>query len=108
MLGNFAGVKVTEPGAERVRIEPVYCSLTELDASVSTERGNVGVSYSHWDDSFEITVTVPSNVTAELVLPKIGGSDPAKTAGTVYDDKNDYIDLHAEPRQGRLPFEEGE
>ncbi len=82
MLEGFAGVTITEPGASRVRIEPAYCALTSLDASVSTERGNVGVSYSRSDTRYDITVTVPTNMTAELVLPRIGESKFVRQNGS--------------------------
>lgn len=81
ILANFAGVMVTAPGAEKVRIAPAYCSLTSLDSSVSTERGNVRVSYSRSETDFDVTVTVPSNVTAEIVLPRLGEGEFARVNG---------------------------
>lgn len=72
ILENFAGVTNLEPGAKKVRIAPVYADLTSLDASVSTERGNVGVAYTRSENSYDIDITIPANVTAEIVLPIIG------------------------------------
>lgn len=72
ILENFAGVSNLEPGAKKVRIAPVYADLTSLDASVSTQRGNVDVSYTRSENSYEIDITIPANMTAEIVLPVIG------------------------------------
>ncbi|MGM9936027.1 MAG: family 78 glycoside hydrolase catalytic domain, partial [Candidatus Ornithomonoglobus sp.] len=72
ILENFAGVSNLAPGASKVRIAPVYTALTSLNASVSTERGAVKVSYTRDEASYDIAITVPANVTAELDLPIIG------------------------------------
>ncbi|MBQ3462485.1 MAG: hypothetical protein IJH36_05125, partial [Clostridia bacterium] len=72
ILKNFAGVTVTKAGASEVKIAPVYVDLTSLDAQVSTERGKVGVSYRRTSSSFDITITVPANMKANIVLPDVG------------------------------------
>lgn len=72
ILKNFAGVTNLEPGASKVQIAPVYTDLTSLDASVSTERGNIDVSYTRSDKSYDIDITIPANMTADIVLPVIG------------------------------------
>ena len=72
ILRNFAGVKVTEPGARRVSIAPVYVDLESLNATVQTERGGVGVKYERDDNKYEIILTIPANMTADVVLPNVG------------------------------------
>ena len=80
ILRNLAGVQILEAGAKRVKIAPVYVDLTSLDASVSTERGKVGVSYTlikadeetSTESSYSITLTIPANMTADVELPDIG------------------------------------
>lgn len=72
ILENFAGVTNIEAGAKKVRISPVYTDLTSLNASVSTERGNVEVGYTRSEKSYNIDITVPANMTAEIALPIIG------------------------------------
>ncbi len=81
MLENFAGVSVTEAGAKKIKIEPEYCALTSLDTEVSTERGKVGVKYTRSENRFDITITVPSNVEAEINLPNIGDGEFVRTNG---------------------------
>lgn len=72
ILEGFAGVTVTEPGASKVRIAPVYVDLTSLEASVQTERGAVRVAYERSEADYNITITVPTNMTADIELPNIG------------------------------------
>lgn len=72
ILESFAGVTVTEPGASKVRIAPVYADLTNVDACVQTERGAVGVSYERDDNSYNITINIPANMKADVELPDIG------------------------------------
>ncbi len=85
ILENFAGVSNLEPGAKKVRIAPVYADLESLDASVSTERGNVDVAYTRSENAYNIDITVPANVTAEIVLPIIGGGKFVEKNGRASD-----------------------
>lgn len=81
ILENFAGVTNVGPGASKVRIAPVYTDLTSLDASVSTERGNVEVSYTRSENAYDIDITIPVNMTADIVLPVIGSGKFAEKNG---------------------------
>lgn len=72
ILENFAGVTNIEPGAKKIRIAPVYADLESLATSVSTESGNVEVAYKRSENAYDIDITVPANMTAEIVLPVIG------------------------------------
>lgn len=85
ILENFAGVSNLEPGAKKIKIAPVYTDLTSLDASVSTQRGAVGVSYTRSDSSYEINITVPANVAAEISLPVIGSGKFVEKNGKAND-----------------------
>lgn len=88
MIENFAGVSVAEAGAKKIKIAPMYCALTSLNANVATERGTVGVSYERTNDNFNIMVTVPTNVTADVELPIIGDGEFKRTNGTAQSRKN--------------------
>ncbi len=72
MLERLAGVENLKPGARKVKIAPVYTDLTSLSANVSTERGVIGVCYTRSDTTYEIDITIPANITAELAFPVIG------------------------------------
>lgn len=81
ILENFAGVRNIEPGAKKVQIDPVYVDLTSLDARVSTERGPVNVSYTRAENSYDINITVPANMQADIILPVIGDGKFKETNG---------------------------
>lgn len=83
ILEHFAGVTVTEAGAKKIMITPAYGVLDSVDASVMTERGRVGVAYSGRKAEFEMTVSVPVNVQAQIVLPQIGTGEFIDADGAV-------------------------
>lgn len=72
ILEGFAGVRITDAGAQNIEIAPMYTDLTSLDARVQTQRGEVSVVYERSDSSYHINITVPANVKAQIKLPVIG------------------------------------
>ena len=93
ILENFAGVSNMTAGAASVRIAPVYCELESLEASVSTERGKIGVSYKRSDSNFDISITIPANVTAQIELPVIGDGEFKLSNGTMIGEIKDGVQL---------------
>lgn len=93
ILENFAGVQIIKAGAEEIKIAPAYTDLSSLDTSVWTERGVVKVSYERNDEKFDITVTVPANVTAQIELPVIGNGEFKRTNGDAQSEKDDEVQV---------------
>ncbi len=83
VVENIAGVTVTEAGAAKVKITPAYGVLDSMSASVTTERGNIDVSYSGRKYHYSLTVTVPANVAAEIELPVIGDGEFTEKNGLI-------------------------
>ena len=73
ILENFLGVKVTAAGAKTVTIDPARDVLDHAAGRVVTERGAVDVSYSGTATDYTLKVTVPVNMQAQVVLPKLEG-----------------------------------
>jgi hypothetical protein len=72
MIESLLGVTVTSPGAATIRIEPPDVQPTKLSrvtGSVWTQRGTVRVSWRRTRAGTSLTVDVPANVTATVVLP---------------------------------------
>lgn len=65
--------------------------MTSLNSSVSTERGNVVVSYTRSDDSYDIDITIPTNMTADVKLPVIGNGKFVEKNGMADDISNNSI-----------------
>ncbi|MCL2508835.1 MAG: glycoside hydrolase family 78 protein [Oscillospiraceae bacterium] len=82
LLAYIAGVKVTEPGAASVLINPLTAGLLDsAESRVVTERGPVILSYSGKDRSYTLKIDVPANVRATVVLPKIDGGRFVEQSG---------------------------
>lgn len=68
---DILGVKVTQPGAKKIEISPSYGTVESAEGTVYTERGPVSVSYEGNTlnlDGFHMSITVPVNVTAAVIL----------------------------------------
>lgn len=71
IIRGFLGVKITEPGASRIEISPSAGTLEAAKGEVVTERGLVEVRYSSNNKElkgFKLSVNVPDNVVADIVL----------------------------------------
>ncbi len=73
------GVTPAEPGYARARIQPRPGGLTRVSGRVPTVRGEVGVAYEGTPNGYTLTVTLPANVPADVVLPD--GTRPGGAAG---------------------------
>ena len=70
---DLAGVRATAPGFREVAIAPqVVGDLEWAQAQVRTVRGEMAVAWQRGDTGFELSVTIPGNVTAQVSLPKRG------------------------------------
>jgi hypothetical protein len=69
ILESLLGIDVTGPGAGTIRIAPPATGLRHARGTEWTERGPVGVDWDRTRHGFTLTVTVPVNVTATVVLP---------------------------------------
>lgn len=67
LLATVAGIAPAEPGFGRVRLRPALGTLTSLDASVPTPRGEVAVSYRRTGAALTAEVILPAGVTGTLV-----------------------------------------
>lgn len=81
IIEYLGGVRIIEPGARRVRIAPAIGAIDEASARIFTARGAVDVSYSGSGCDYAITANIPTNMTAEIVFPKIPGGAFAETDG---------------------------
>ncbi len=79
LLTTVAGIAPAEPGFGRVRLRPALGTLTSLDASVPTPRGEVAVSYKREGATLTAEVSLPAGVTGTLIW---GGRSVALAAGT--------------------------
>jgi hypothetical protein len=78
---QLAGIAPTSPGYASIRIAPqVPPGLGHVAASIDTVRGPVGSSWTQTSRAFDLTVTVPANTTATVVVPLFGHDVRAVTA----------------------------
>ena len=80
IIENISGVKVTEAGARRVRIEPAIGAVDEAHSHTVTARGAIDISYSGSGKSYTITVDIPANMTADVVFPAVEGGEFVETS----------------------------
>ena len=70
MFRNITGIVPTAPGYQSFRIAPVMDSrITSASRSYETEYGTICVNWVRGEDGFRMTVEVPCNTEAEIVLP---------------------------------------
>lgn len=67
---GILGIKPASPGFKYIHIEPQFGSqLNAASGGYNTPHGLVNVDWQVGADSLDITVTIPKNTTASLVLP---------------------------------------
>ncbi len=87
---KVVGIEPLEPGFGRVRIQPRPGSLTHASARLPTIRGPVEAAFKRSGSaSFELTVSLPANMTAEVVLPTLGHP-------------SDVLMVNGKPAKGRI------
>jgi alpha-L-rhamnosidase len=67
-----AGIRIQRPGYEHVLIAPVPGELEHASATLRTLRGPIRSAWRQANGDFELTVEVPANVTATVILPGSG------------------------------------
>ncbi len=83
-----AGIRIDpgRPAYEHVLVSPTPGRLQHADAAFESIRGTIRSAWRRTDDGFRLTVEVPANVTATVVLPGDGqvtenGADAAAAPG---------------------------
>ena len=70
---NLAGIRPTSPGYRRVLIQPQPVGdLKTVTASQRTVRGTVAVDWIKGTTSFDLNVTIPAGMEADIDIPEFG------------------------------------
>lgn len=69
---KLMGIEPLEPGFVKIRIQPRPGNLKHATTRLPTIRGTIQAEFKRSAESFELTVTIPVNVTAEVILPVYG------------------------------------
>jgi alpha-L-rhamnosidase len=116
MVESVLGIR-SDPGRgvayERVVIEPVPGELTAARGSYRSIRGEIASAWIAAQDRFELTVQIPPNVEATIVVPARGGAlleggAPAATAAGVRSVTRRGDAWRVEVGSGRYEFSSGE
>lgn len=77
------GIELLEPGYKKIRIQPqIGEHLTWVDASLESVHGMIKVTWKKQnEDSVEMQVLIPSNTTAEIIIPTMN-QDSILESGT--------------------------
>ena len=86
---KLVGIEPLEPGFGKVRIHPRPGNLTHASTRLPTIRGFIDAGFKRDASSFELSVTLPANMTAEIALPDLGNP-------------SDEITVNGKPAKGRL------
>ncbi|WP_259398697.1 alpha-L-rhamnosidase C-terminal domain-containing protein [Pseudoalteromonas sp. SG43-5] len=66
------GIEQTQPGFKHFKVEPQFTTkLSEVSGSHPTPQGEIAVSWSVKEQQLSMSLTVPKNTEASLVLPNI-------------------------------------
>jgi alpha-L-rhamnosidase len=70
---NLAGIQSASPGYRRARVAPQPVGdLRHVSATQKTVRGPIAVEWTRADASFELEVTIPAGVQADIAVPMLG------------------------------------
>jgi hypothetical protein len=86
---KLMGIEPLEAGYGSMRLHPRPGGLASAEITIPTIRGSVHEAFHSSPAQFALDVTLPANTKAEVVLPRLGGSDAAVTVDGV-------------PRAGRI------
>ncbi|MBY3620949.1 family 78 glycoside hydrolase catalytic domain [Acinetobacter sp. CUI P1] len=80
-----AGIELLEPGYKKIRIQPqIWNHLTWVDASLESVHGTIKVSWKKQKDaSVEMQVLIPSNTTAEIIIPTMNQDSIIESGATL-------------------------
>ncbi|MBR7116592.1 MAG: family 78 glycoside hydrolase catalytic domain [Clostridia bacterium] len=81
MIEYISGVKIIEPGAAVIQINPAIGALDKVDSHTVTARGEVNISYTGKGKDYVLSIEVPPNVTARVVFPVIEGGEFVELGG---------------------------
>ena len=69
---GILGIQATTPGFKTFTVSPQFTDkLNHLNGSVPTPMGDISVSWSIKDNNLSMTLVVPKNSQAELILPSV-------------------------------------
>ena len=75
---KLLGIEPIEPGFAKVRILPRPANLQFAEARLPTIRGAIQARFERLNDgAFQLDVTLPANMRAEISLPDLGSASPA-------------------------------
>jgi alpha-L-rhamnosidase len=69
---KLMGVEPLMPGWKSFTVKPQIGSLTNASIDVPTIKGTIKASYTQTEKSFEMTIVIPANTTAQIYLPLKG------------------------------------
>ena len=80
---NLVGIQPTSPGYRRVLIKPLPLGdLRSATASERTVRGDIAVDWNRAVNAFDLKVSIPAGMEADIALPKLGLRNIEITEGT--------------------------
>jgi alpha-L-rhamnosidase len=80
---NLVGIEPKSPGYRRVLIKPLPLGdLHSVTASERTVRGDIAVEWNRGINAFELKVSIPAGMEADIAVPKLGLRDLEITEGT--------------------------
>ncbi len=97
MMSELAGIDRAAPGFDRIRIAPRPTGgITHASASTGTRHGRLACSWRIENGKFHVTMTVPPNTIADVILPVRGavtesGKDAASAAGVLESNGNRLV-----------------
>jgi len=68
-LAEIAGIKPSEPGFSRVRIQPHMWHLSWAEASIPTPRGTVAGRWERNGEKFTLTASGPEGTPIDVIMP---------------------------------------
>ena len=79
---DFFGRRPFVPGYKQIIIQPQPLGdLTHASASVETIHGEITSAWELDNGKFQLSVKVPHNTSAEIIIPKCGWNNPALSEG---------------------------
>lgn len=71
MFQHLGGVEIVEPGYKKFRVAPLvdHTALNNARCQLRTPYGLILVEWARSEDELKLTVTVPANTSAEVVVP---------------------------------------
>jgi alpha-L-rhamnosidase len=66
----IVGLNAVEPGYQRISIQPhPDCGLNRVHYSYDSACGRIGICWEKQEEAFSLRLSIPANVTAEVILP---------------------------------------